>query len=118
MSQVDEPVATPVPRTADELASDELWKNIRADSAGKSSEELHAAAKKAEQELDAKIATDRVSDATITRGLTNMPSDDTEDEIERIIKQSTSADAELKEAINTESNAELHDILRLAGRLK
>jgi hypothetical protein len=33
-------------------------------------------------------------------------------------RQRAAADAELKESINTTSNADLHDILRLAGRLK
>ncbi len=64
---------------------------------------------------------DEVEPVTVNTDSYKEPADidDDEDEIERIIKQSSSAaaDAELKESINTESNAELHDILRLAGRL-
>jgi len=41
-----------------------------------------------------------------------------EDPIERIIRQSVDKDAELKESINKQTLAELHDILRLAGRTK
>ena len=40
---------------------------------------------------------------------------DNDDEVEPV---TVDADARLKESINTTSNAELHDILRLAGRLK
>ena len=111
VKQADELVGVPAARTPEELASDELWKDIRAQAAGKSSEEISAAAKQAMQELDAKIAADQAADKITTS------SDDTEDPIERIIKQSAGANAELKEAINTESHA-LHEILRLAGRTK
>lgn len=132
----DVPVATPAPRTPEELASDELWKDIRASAAGKSSEELSAAAKKAMQELETKIAAD--ADATTTtkpyqeptelpgielKGSTEpyVPPIDVPIDSEKQVRRQAAkdaADAELKESINTTSNAELHDILRLAGRLK
>jgi soluble lytic murein transglycosylase-like protein len=132
----DVPVATPALRTPEELASDELWKDIRASAAGKSSEELSAAAKKAMQELETKIAAD--ADATTTtkpyqeptelpgielKGSTEpyVPPIDVPIDSEKQVRRQAAkdaADAELKESINTTSNAELHDILRLAGRLK
>ena len=118
VNQMQEPAGTPAPRTPEELASDELWKDIRAGAAGKSPEELSDAATKAKQGLDAAIAANQPAD-TATRSLPDTTSsNDTEDEIERIIKQSAGEQAELKESINTEYHADLHDILRLAGRLK
>ena len=132
----NEPVATPAPRTAEELASDELWKDIRASAAGKSSEELRAAANKAMKDLDAKIAADR-ADAAATNpyraptelpgielkeptGSYNPPIDVSIDSEEQIRRQAAkdAVQDEMKESINNKSRAELHDILRLAGRLK
>jgi hypothetical protein len=138
ITQLDEPIGTPVPRTAEELASDELWKDIRASAAGKSSGELSAAAKKAMQELEAKITADQTATNTATTksyqeptqlpdielkepaepyvSLKDVPIDSAEQTRRQTEKDA--ADANLKETINTESHAELHDILRLAGRLK
>jgi muramidase (phage lysozyme) len=135
--QFDEPVSTPAPRTPEELASDELWKDIRASTAGKSPEEISAAAQRAKQELDAAIATDRTADATVTNsfrgpielpdielkeptGAYNPPIDvpiNSEEQIRRQAAKDATQD-EMKESINNKSSAELHDILRLAGRLK
>jgi hypothetical protein len=86
IKQADEPVGTPAARTADELASDELWKDARS--------EWNALSQDEQQQ--------RVRDAKLSQAgfdeLAQTP--------------------ELKESINTASHAELHDILRLAGRLK
>ena len=88
------------------------------------------------QELETKIAAD--ADATTTtkpyqeptelpgielKGSTEPyvpPIDVPIDSEKQVSRQAAkdAADAELKESINTTSNAELHDILRLAGRLK
>lgn len=86
IKQADEPVGTPAARTADELASDELWKDTRS--------EWNALSQDEQQQ--------RVRDAKLSQAgfdeLVQTP--------------------ELKESINTASHAELHDILRLAGRTK
>ncbi len=133
----DVPVATPAPRTAEELASDELWKDIRASAAGKSSEEISAAAQRAKQDLDAAIAADQTVDATATKSYqepTELPGIELKGSTEPYVppidvpidsevqaRRQTAKDAiqdEMKESINTTSHADLHDILRLAGRLK
>lgn len=133
MKQADEPSSTPAPRTPEELASDELWSDIRKSAAGKSSEELSAAAKKAMQDLDAELQSNTPATktptatqdlGTITIGepqgeykppvdVTNFSASDREKQ-----RQRADMDSELKESINTQSLAELHDILRLAGRTK
>jgi hypothetical protein len=134
----DEPVATPAPRTPEELASDELWKDIRASAAGKSPEEISAAAQRARQELDAAIAADRPGADSTTSSLYKEPTElpgielkgstepyvppiDVPIDSEVQTRRQAAKDAiqdEIKESINTASHAELHDILRLAGRLK
>jgi hypothetical protein len=129
----DVPAATPAPRTAEELASDELWKDIRASAAGKSSDEISAAAQRAKQELDTAIA----ADSTISKPQqepTELPGIELKGSTEPYVapidvptdsevqaRRQTAKDAaqdEMKESINTTSHADLHDILRLAGRLK
>lgn len=92
IQHADVPAVTPAAQTAEELASDELWKDIRASAAGKSPEEISAAAQRAKQELDIASAADQAAKDTIQD--------------------------EMKESINTTSDANLHDILKLAGRLK
>lgn len=86
IKQAQEPTSVPAPRTADELASDELWKDARS--------EWDALPTDTQQQ--------RVRDAKLSQAgfddLTHSP--------------------ELKESINTASHAELHYILRLAGRTK
>lgn len=138
IAQANEPSSTPAAKTADELASDELMKDIRASAAGKSSEELSAAANKAKQELDAAIAADRAAAGSTalkpTREPTELPGVELKGSAEPYVppvdvsidsqeqaRRQAAKDAvndELKESINTKSRAELHDILRLAGRLK
>lgn len=133
----DVPAATPAPRTPEELASDELWKDIRASVAGKSSEEISAAAQRAKQELDTAIAADQTVDATASKPYREpielpgielkeptepyvAPIDvpiDSEEQTRRQAAKDAAQD-EMKESINTTSRADLHDILRLAGRLK
>jgi len=82
---------------------------------------------KALQDIEAdsdKTATDEIDDIeTLLKdiGYTGQETEkpvrtiDNNDEVEPV---TVDADARLKESINTTSNAELHDILRLAGRLK
>jgi hypothetical protein len=86
IKQADEPVGTPAARTADELASDELWKDTRS--------EWNALSQDEQQQ--------RVRDAKLSQA-----------EFDELVQT-----PELKESINTASHAELHDILRLAGRTK
>lgn len=86
IKQADEPVGTPAARTADELVSDELWKDTRS--------EWNALSQDEQQQ--------RVRDAKLSQA-----------EFDELVQT-----PELKESINTTSNADLHDILRLAGRLK
>jgi hypothetical protein len=86
IKQADEPVGTPAARTADELVSDELWKDTRS--------EWNAISQDEQQQ--------RVRDAKLSQA-----------EFDELVQT-----PELKESINTASHAELHDILRLAGRTK
>jgi muramidase (phage lysozyme) len=135
VKQADSMTSVPAPKTAEELAQDELWKDIRAHAAGRSSEEISAAAKQAMQELEAKIAADQLA-STITKSAsdpTELPGIELKGSTEpytppidvpidskeqaRRQAQKDAASDELKEAINTESHA-LHEILRLAGRIK
>jgi hypothetical protein len=86
IKQANEPASVPASRTADELASDELWKDARS--------EWDALPPEDQQQ--------RVRNAKLGQAGFDEPMQT----------------AELKESINTRSRAELHDILRLAGRLK
>lgn len=86
IKQAEEPVSVPAARTADQLASDELWKDTRNEWGALSQDEQQ------QRIRDAKLSQAGFNDLVQT--------------------------PELKESINTASHAELHDILRLAGRIK
>ncbi len=88
VKQANEPVGTPAPKTDAEIKSDELWAPLRKEWDALSPEEQQS----------------RVRDAKVWAA-----------GFEPIDKAEPST---MKESINTASSADLHDILRLAGRLK